>query len=189
MQLRRGPPEGSALDSPKPTLRLVAAPKGAVRAPKTWWSWRTFDSYSVRAVAGLLLVSIPVSVLLGYVMSNSSASISIDQAKARAAATAEAASVRIIDYVAERRLELRHMARVTVGKLTKSAFQAHLLDAFAYQSSFDGIQIFDPAGKLVASTGPALRLSITPSGLPFANSMAIETMGPIVLHDATLVGS
>src|ERR1700693_1986575 len=86
MQLRRGPPEARAPDAHRPALRLVTAPTGATPAPRGWWHSRSFDRYSVRVVAGLLLVSIPVSVLLGFVVSNWSAQTSIDQAKARAEA-------------------------------------------------------------------------------------------------------
>ena len=71
---------------------------------------RFFDSYLVRVVAAMLLVSIPVSIALGFMVATWSAQTITDQAQARAQATAESTSVRITDWVAERQSELRIMA-------------------------------------------------------------------------------
>src|ERR1700704_5037371 len=111
MQLRRRPSEERLVESRHAALRLVELQSGGVRASQRRFSFRSFDGYSIRAVAGLLLVSVPVSVLLGFVMSSWSSQTSIDQAKLRAEASAESAAVRIMDWVGERRGELRHAAQ------------------------------------------------------------------------------
>ena len=160
---------------------MVAAPTGAVRAPR---KWGPLDAYSLRAVAGLLLVSVPVSIVLGFVMANWSSQTSIDSAKARAEATAESAAVRINDFVAERRAQLRSVAQNSF-KVTKPALSAHLLASFQAQSSFDAMQIYDLNEKAIASTEPGLTLSPTPSGSSFANSLSVETIGPVVIRGAT----
>src|SRR6266851_3264264 len=59
MQLRRGPPRVSAPDAPTPALRLVKAPSGPARASRGGRRWAWVDSYSIRVVAGILLLSSP----------------------------------------------------------------------------------------------------------------------------------
>src|ERR1700693_4328948 len=179
MQLRRGPPDDRVLDLKKPALRLVKAPTGSIRAPRGSGSWRSFDGYSLRAVAGLLLVSIPVSILLGFVMANFSSQTTIDQTKARAEATAESAAVRISDWVAERKAELRAVAHDRVGELSEPGLTAALVASPASHPAFSTLQIFNPSGKLVASAPPGALLSGRPVGAAFANSLSIETIGPI----------
>jgi methyl-accepting chemotaxis protein len=133
-------------------------------------------------VAGVLLVYVPVAIVLGFVMANWSAQTSIDSAKARAAATAESAAVRINDFVAERRAQLRSVAQNNVDKLKAPDLTARLVATGTGQSSFDGLQIYDLKGKSLAVSEPGLNLSPTPTESTFANSLSIETMGPVVLH-------
>ena len=177
MQLRRGPPEVPARPVQKPALRLVTTPAGTSRAPQGWNLWRAFDSYSVRIVVGVLLVSIPASILLGFVMANWSTQSSIDQAKLRSEATAESAAVRITDWLAERKAELRGMAQNNVGELSDPQLKAILLASADAHSTFEAISVYDANGKLLVSTNPDAKLSPTPSGSTFANSLNVETMG------------
>ena len=138
-------------------------------------------------MAGLLLISVPVSIVLGIVMSTSSSQLSIVGAEARAEATAEGAAVRIGDFVAERRAQLRSVAQNDVGEFGTSGLKAHLMEAFLAQSSFQSMQIYDANGKVRASTEPGLNLSPTPSGSTFANSLSVETLGPVVINNRTSV--
>jgi methyl-accepting chemotaxis protein len=179
MQLRRGPPAARDVPTRAPALRLVKAPLGPLGARPRWRGWRSFDGYSLRAVAGLLLVSIPVSVLLGLVMSNFSSQTTIDQTKARAEATAESAAVRINDWVAERKGELRGIAQSYLGELHAGGLNEDLSAAGPSHADFSTIQIFDPAGKLLASSRPGAVLSGRPVGFAFTNSLSVETLGPI----------
>jgi methyl-accepting chemotaxis protein len=179
MQLRRGPPDNGISPVKAPTLRLVDTPRGRRPAPRGWRWWRSFDSYSIRVIAGLLLMSIPVSVVLGFVVANWSAQTSIDQANARAEATAESTAVRVIDWVAERKAQLRALAQANIGELAKPGLSARLIDAFNSQSSFDGMQIYDLSATSIASSAPGLQISPMPSGSTFANSLSAETMGPL----------
>jgi methyl-accepting chemotaxis protein len=146
---------------------------------ETWWRW--FESYSIRVVAGLLLVSIPISILLGFVVSNWSAQTAIDQAKARVEASAESSAVRINDWVAERQAELRHVALDQVDQLSTAGLNASLGASMASHQSFEALQVSDAKGNVVASTRPAVVLSNTPSGAAFATSLSVVTMGPVVL--------
>ena len=73
MQLRRGPPGTPLPVARVPALRVIKAPIGAVRVPRGWRAWKPLESYTLRVVAGILLVSIPISIVLGFVMANWSA--------------------------------------------------------------------------------------------------------------------
>jgi HAMP domain-containing protein len=165
--------------TPKPPLRLIkGAPEGAPR-PGSWKRWKAFDSYFVRVVAAMLLVSIPISIALGLMVSNWSSQTSIDQAKARAQATAESASVRITDWVAERQAELRIIARSEIGQVSAPDLNARLLAEVPSHPDFDSIQVFDLNGTVVGSTSTTVTFSATPPGTTYANSLSVETLGAI----------
>jgi methyl-accepting chemotaxis protein len=132
-------------------------------------------------VAGILLVSIPLSVVLGFVMANWSAQTSIDQTKARAEATAESAAVRITDWVGERQAELRTMAQDSAGTLSTPGLNARLIASYASHPSYEAVQIFDTRGNAVASSVPGVQLSPTPSGGTLTNSLSVATVGPVAM--------
>jgi methyl-accepting chemotaxis protein len=179
MQLRRGPPAVLPPGINPPALRLVKAPPGATRAPQGWTLRRLYDSYTVRIVAGMLLVSIPLSIVLGFVMANWSAQTSIDQSKLRAETSAEAAAVRVSDWVEERQAELRTVAQGNVGALSDPGLGGRLVASNSSHPAFELIQIFNAGGKLVATSGPGASLSPTPSGGTLATSLSVETIGPV----------
>jgi hypothetical protein len=129
-----------------------------------------------------LLVSVPVSIVLGFVMANWSAQTSIVSAQARAEATAESAAVRINDFVAERRAQLRSVAQNAVDELKNKDLGSTLDAYFKGQSTFDDIQIYDSNGKSLAVTTPGVQLTPTPTGTSFANSLSVETLGAVVLQ-------
>jgi hypothetical protein len=132
---RRQTPDARRLETREPVLRVVKAPIGPASATPLW-NFRTwFDSYSLRAVAGVLLVTIPISITRGFVMSNWSTQTSIDQSKANAEATAESAAARIVDWVAERQAELRALALLNIDSLSQPGFQARLVGSAAVRWS------------------------------------------------------
>src|ERR1700704_5541366 len=180
MQLRRGPPEVRPIDARMPPLRLLKDPR-PVRTPQGWRRLVPFDSYSFRIVAGLLLVSVPFSILLGVVMANWSAQTSIDQSKARAEATAESAAVRINDWVDERQAELRHVAALQAGQLSSATLSQHLAAILVTEPAFESMQIFHLKEISVAASKPGLQLSPRPSGAPYANSLIAQTIAPLAI--------
>jgi len=130
-------------------------------------------------VAGLLLVFIPISIVLGFVMANFSSQTAIDQTKARTEATAENAAVRIGDWVAERKAELRAVAQDHLGKLSESTIGSELVASAAAHPAFTTIQIFDSGGTLLASAPAGAVLSARPRGADFTTSLSVETLWPI----------
>jgi methyl-accepting chemotaxis protein len=179
MQLRRGPPPTPLPVGHVPPLRLIKAPPVAARAPGGRRLWKPLKSYSIRVVAAMLLISIPLMVALGLVISSWSTQTSIDQAKARGEATAESAAVRISDWVIERQAELRILAQDEVGAMAASNVQTQLRAAAASHPSFETLQVFDAKGQLLGSSVPGITLSATPSGGTLANSLSVETVGPL----------
>jgi methyl-accepting chemotaxis protein len=158
---------------------VVKAPFPSPRAPRGWARLKPFNSYSIRIVAGLLVVSIPLSILLGFLMSQWSAQTSIDQSKARAEATAESAAVRINDWVGERHAELRHAAGDLAGELSSPSLNARLVASLSSHPAFEALQAVDAKGNVVANTRPGVELSPTTAGGTFATSLSVETLGPI----------
>ncbi len=181
VQLRRGPPAAARLDARNSQLRVVKAPFPSPRAPRGSARLKAFNSYSIRIVAGLLLVSIPLSIVLGFLMSTWSAQTSISQSKARAEATAENVEVRIGDWLTERKSELRNLAHDVVGRVSTPGMDAILVASAPTHPAFDNIQVVDPNGKVVASSRAGAVLSAMPTGASFANSLIAETLGPIQL--------
>src|SRR3979490_2963722 len=127
MQLRRGPPEAPARPGQQPALRLLTPPAATSR---------------------------PAAIPLGFVMANWSTQSSIDQAKLRSEATAESAAVRITDWLAERKAELRGMAQNNGGELADPQLKAILLASADAHSTFEAISVYDANGKLLVSTNP-----------------------------------
>jgi methyl-accepting chemotaxis protein len=154
-------------------------PPAYVRTRPGWRASTLFKGYTLRVVAGIMLVSIPLSIVLGLVISNWSAQTSIAQTKARAEATAESAAVRVQDWVSERQAELRALAQEQAGALSTPGLQTHLIAAAPSHPAFETIQIFDAKANLIASSKPDVVISPTPSGATFNNSLSVETVGPI----------
>jgi methyl-accepting chemotaxis protein len=127
----------------------------------------------------VLLVSIPITVVLGIGVNNWSTQTVIGLAKERVEATAESTAVRINDWVAERQAELRHVALDQVGQLSSPDLNANLVASMASHSAFEALQVSDEKGNVVASTRPKIGLSNTPSGAAFATSLSVETIGPV----------
>jgi methyl-accepting chemotaxis protein len=127
----------------------------------------------------MLLVSIPVSIALGFMVANWSAQTSIDQAQARTEATAESTTVRITDWVAERQAELRIMASSEIGQVSTPDINARLLAAVPSHPDFTRIQVFGADGAVVASTSSLPPFAANPTGTTYANSLSIETLGPV----------
>src|ERR1700682_5217777 len=186
MQVRHIPPHVRVLDDRSPPLRLTSASPRPANTPPGWNPLRSFNSYSVRAVAGVLLVSIPISIVLGFVMSNWIGETAIGQAKAQSMATAQAASARINDWVGERKAELRALADDSVGSLDKPWFQGRLLAADGSHPTFHSLQVFDTKGKVVASTRPGIRVPGAPTGTAFLTSLDYATLGQIQIADGEL---
>ncbi|GAC1484595.1 MAG: hypothetical protein PVSMB9_10470 [Candidatus Dormibacteria bacterium] len=147
-------------------------------APQGWKRWGSFDSASVRIVAGVLLVSIPTSILLGYLISSWSTQTLIDQIQIRSEVAAESASDRTQRWVEERKADMRQLASTEAGHVdSPSAAKAALGNSTAYPE-FATLQVINLAGAVVATTRPGAQLGPgTPQRFQGATMQPIQT-GP-----------
>jgi methyl-accepting chemotaxis protein len=131
-------------------------------------------SYFLRVLAGTLIVSIPVSVFLGFLFSSWSTQTSTDQAKARTEVAAENAAVRITDWVSERKAELRGLALGEVGHVGSASTATDMLGTAAAHPDFATLEVVDPAGAVVATTRPDSGLQLGTSTTA-AQRLQVET--------------
>jgi methyl-accepting chemotaxis protein len=161
-------------DRAMPPLRVVKA-AGAPPARRGWTRLGSFDSASVRIVASLLLVSIPTSILLGYLMSRWSTQTLIDQIQIRSEVAAESASDRTSLWVSKRRAELRRLAAHEVGHVDSPTAAAMVLGAATgHHPDFATVQVINPAGSIVATTQAGVQLGPGPP-----ERLQVETLQPI----------
>ena len=163
------------IDPTIPVLRLVKSPKMTPRKP-SWKRFGSFDSASVRIVAGLLLVSIPTSILLGFLMSRWNTQALIDQVQIRSEVAAESASDRTSLWMSARRAELRQLALDEAGLVSSPAAAAADLGTQSAHPDFATLLVINPSGSVVATTRPGAQ---TPLGTSSMERLQVETMQPI----------
>jgi methyl-accepting chemotaxis protein len=151
---------------------------GATRAPEGWKRWWLFDNYSIRIVAGMLLVSLPISILLGFVLSSWSSQTGLDQARTQSEVAAENAAFRITDWVNERKAELRRLALIEVDHVGSPSERGHMLGTAAAHPDFATVEVVDRAGAVVATTRPSSGLQLGTSSTQAAR-LQVETDQPI----------
>jgi methyl-accepting chemotaxis protein len=179
MELRRAPPRLPGAKGQAPIVRILkpvpAGPSGAPRGSKQP-AW--MGSYFLRVLAGALIVSIPVSVILGLLVSNWSAQTSTDQAKAKSEVAAENAAVRITDWLSERKAELRGLALDEVGLVSSPAEAAAALGTSVAHPDFATVEVVNPSGAVVATTGPDSGLQLGTSSTA-TQRLQVETVQPV----------
>ena len=135
-------------------------------------------SYFLRVLAGALIVSIPVSVMLGFLVSNWSAQTSTDQAKNKSQVAAENAAVRITDWLSERKVELRALALDEVGQVGSPADAAAAMGTSISHPDFATLEVVNPSGAVAASTRPDSGLQLGSSSTA-AQRLQVETVQPV----------
>jgi methyl-accepting chemotaxis protein len=176
MQLRRSPPpidEGKAMQLEV----LQPIPAGSRDAPTGWKVWQRADSYFVRMLAGSIGVSVPIFVVIGLLVTNFAIQTTTSQASARSQALAQAAALRVDDWVVERQGELDQLAHDATGRV-RGANAVTTEEVQARIRNFDEIQIVDPAGRVVVSSAQASHVSVSNPGW-FAKSLLAPTIQPI----------
>jgi len=146
---------------------------------------RPWDSFFMRVLGGSLLVSLPVVAALGLLTFDQGVQISTDAATARTQATAEAASIRIGAWLAERKGELRQIALDSADRLNEkgaASIRARPPDA---DPAFQAIEIVNVSGKVIVMTAPDSDLR--DAVVTVANSLTIETLQPARRADSGLV--
>jgi methyl-accepting chemotaxis protein len=140
---------------------------------------RKWDTFFMRVLAGSLLVSLPVIAILGFLMFTQGKQIATDAATARTQAMAAGAAVRINSWVDERASELRLVAQNSVDHYSQPGPNVSRLVMTDVGPAFDGIEIVDTAGRVLATSGTDSELAKVPV-VTFPNSLRNETIQPLV---------
>ena len=139
--------------------------------------WRRADSYFVRMLAGSIGVSVPLFVAVGILVTNFAIQTSTSQASARSQALAQAAALRVDDWVVERQGELDQLAHDVAGRLA-GANAVTTAEVQARIRNFDEIAIFDTAGRVVATSAQTSHVAVTHPAW-WAKSLLMPTIQPI----------
>lgn len=178
MELRRGPPGLRQPEKPATNIRVLKTTHGAgLTSPNPWGRLRSVDSYFVRVLAAALALTIPIGVLLGFLVSNFAVELSTQQAEARTQASATGSAIRITDWLSERKAEVRILANSEVGKVGQAGLNSDLLAAAPSHTAFDVVQVVSPAGKVLASTQRGADPLV--AGAALAETLVSETLQPI----------
>ncbi len=174
---------------------LRAGHAAGITSHGRWRRIRSVDSYFIRVLVAALALTVPVSVLLGLLVSNFGVQLSTQQAEARTQATAAGSAIRITDWLAERKSELRILAAHEVGEIEQGALVADLEAAGPSYTAYDALQIISPGGKVIASTqagtDPLLAGSLLKGALVSETLQPIQIIGgkPSWIMSAPIIGS
>ena len=188
MQLRGIPPvaPGSDQESPKLLVLKRAAPARPI-VPGRWSPRSAWDSFFVRVLAGTLLISLPMGIVLGALVYIQGSQTNTDAAKAQAEMVATSAGTRITDWMVERKATLRSLAGVAVGLVGQPDLTSEVEQEYAKDTAFDAIAVFAPNGTEVAVAGKAGEVQSVPSSSWFAQSLTVETVQPIQQINQVLI--
>ncbi len=141
------------------------------------------DTFFTRVLAGLLLISLPMMVILGALIFAQGLKSTADAANEQAEATATVSVSRIVDWLREPQNYLEQLARESIG--TESPNGASLKSAA--NAFFDVIEVVNSSGGLVASTAVYPDLDGVGSADWFQKALSIESVQPIAKSKDSLV--
>jgi methyl-accepting chemotaxis protein len=180
VQLRRGPPasaEDQDLHSTWPVLPGAATEGSPAPPPKRIAI--ALDSFFVRVLAGTLIISLPMVVVLGALVYFNGSQAITDAAQANAAQEAKSAGTGITSWVFERRANLRVVAVDAADQVGQTDLTPMLQEAITEDTYFDSMAVLGPTGKVVAGAGPVADIQAAGTMPWFNRSLAIETVQPI----------
>lgn len=119
--------------------------------------------FGVRLVASMLIVSLPLAVVLTVLLtSRSSASLNA-AAEDKGVSLARAVTLRVEDWLIERREGISVVAATAAGNESSSALAVRLKGFVeSYDDDYSLVEVTDRAGKVRSSSNP--RLNIDPTG-------------------------
>jgi methyl-accepting chemotaxis protein len=124
---------------------------------------RFTGSFLGRLLLGLLGVLLPLTIVLAVVLTSSASTSLSDDAKARFFTGAGHDATQIDDWLRERRGDLQVAAAlVAADDLSGRALSRRLQDLAAVYDTYDGLEVVDPRGRVLARGGG--RSSVTAAG-------------------------
>lgn len=135
--------------------------------------WRLIPRrFSVQLVAVMLLVSVPLMVLLAVVLTRASSSSLTDAAGRQGQDVAGALSLRVDDWLSERKADMTLLASVVPTPLGGQQTTS-LLDRYnKIYDDYSALEVVDPAGRVVGSSGDKFQAS---QQSWFRNALASDT--------------
>lgn len=109
--------------------------------------------FSVQLVAVMLLVSVPLMVLLAVVLTRASSTSLTDAAGRQGQDVAGALSLRVDDWLSERKADMTLIASVLPAQLSGQQTDS-LLDRYnKIYDDYTALEVIDPSGRVLASSG------------------------------------
>lgn len=123
-------------------------------------AWRSpHRRFTVRLVAVILLVSLPLMVVLAVVLTRSSSASLGDAAEHNGEALAQSMAVRLEDWLSERRGDLTVIAEEVAGDLDGPAATELLTQVDRAYGAYAALQVTDPDGRVLATSRGSDRLA------------------------------
>jgi methyl-accepting chemotaxis protein len=107
----------------------------------------------IRLVAAMLLVSLPLMIALALVLTAESSSSLTAAAEFKGVTVSRALTLRLEDWLSERRFDMRAIAGTVSGRPDSPASEALITRIDRINPGYLGIEIVDLSGKPVASSG------------------------------------
>jgi methyl-accepting chemotaxis protein len=137
------------------------------------------DSFFVRVLAGTLLISLPMVVVLGALVYFQGSQAITDAAKTNAEVEARSSATGITNWVFERRANLRAVAGDAADHVGQPSVNSNLEKAIAEDASFDAIEVVSTTGTVVAVAGSGADIQTAGTMPWFDRSLALESVQPI----------
>ena len=137
-----------------------------MKAPTTWRGLR----YRYRLMAAMLVVSLPMMVVLAVLLTTKASSSLTDAAQRKGIGVARAVTLRVEDWLSERRESLKVIAQTSAGRLSSPATAAELAKIDKTYSDYSLLQITDLTGKVTATSRPGV--SVATTGQPWFRTVA-----------------
>jgi methyl-accepting chemotaxis protein len=153
-------------------------------AAHTASGWRTVHRrFAFRLVAAILLVSLPLMIVLALLLTRQSSSSLADSAERKSETVARAVTLRLEDWLSERRADMQLVAGTVSGQLDRRRTEALLARIDKTNGSYSLVEITDLAGNVLASSRAGD--SLDPAGQDWFRTAA---SGQPVMTSPTLEG-
>ena len=122
-------------------------------AAHTASGWRSLHRrFAIRLVAAMLLVSLPLMIVLAVLLTTESSSSLTDSAERQGESLARAVTLRLEDWLSDRRADMKVVAGTVSGQLDRPATALLLARIDKTYGDYSLLEIIDPVGKLLTSS-------------------------------------
>ena len=149
-------------------------------APSSWHHLK--NRYRYRVVAGVLVVALPITILLGVLLTRSASSSLTTSTRHGSESVARAVTLRLEDWLSERNENMSIIAVQASGKLSDPTTTALLARIDKTYGDFEVIEVTDLAGHVTALSRPRAAFDVAnrnwfrtaASGKPVLTTMTNE---------------